>query len=155
MIFECDGTRASVCVLIFTKRGMRKFADALNGTGLKAEDYQCWVSAKVPRRYLRFQLARIADEPLTWTECDGDALAARMTEAKTQTSVRRMMLKTNLNKATLKKACAMLSDTFGADVSDAYRDADWLCFGASSALAPDAIEGDCSVVFEADIPSAG
>lgn len=152
-MLEFDMTRATVCVFIFTKRGMRKFADALNGTGLKAEDYQCWVSAKVPRRYLRFQLARIADEPLAWEDCDGDELSARMAAAKTRTSVRRMMIKTHVDKATLKKGCELLSDKFGADVKSAYRDADWLCVGASSALTTDALADEDSVVFEVDIPT--
>lgn len=155
-MLEFDMTRATVCVFIFTKQGMRKFADALNGTGLTAEDYQCWVSAKVPRRYLQFQLARIADEPLAWEDCDGDEIQARMTEAKTQTAVRRMILKTNVDRATLKKGCELLSDTFGTDVRTAYRDADWLCIGTSSALTPKPIAGEDSVVqrFEVELPIA-
>ena len=151
-MMEFDMTRATVCVFIFTKQGMRKFADALNGTGLQAEDYQCWVSTKVPRRYLNFQLARIADEPLAWEDCDGDEISVRMAEAKTQTSVRRMIIKTRVDKATLKKGCELLSETFGTDVKTAYRDADWLCIGTSSAMSTDAMGGENIVRFEVELP---
>lgn len=150
-MMEFDMTRASVCVFIFTKQGMRKFADALNGDRLTAEDYQCWVSSKVPRRYLRFQLARIADEPLAWETCDADEVSVQMTEAKTQSAVRRMILKTNVDKATLKKGCELLSETFGAAVHTAYRDADWLCIGTSLAMSTESMGGENSVRYEVEL----
>lgn len=138
-MMDRDSTRATLCVIIFTKRGMRQFIDAVNAKDLVAEDFQGWVSARVSRRYFQSQLARLSetDAPLVLNSCTSDELLHQMTEAKASAKAGRLLFRANLGTRAMAAISQTLVKNFGAQFENVHRHADWLCFGA-----PDLVKAD-------------
>ena len=138
-----DKTRKTVCILIFTKRGMTQCVNAINANQLHAEDFFIWISHKVPRNFLAFQLNRI-DEDVTFIDADNrDAVNATMNASKAS-GYKRLCVYAGIPKSEIRRLCTLLKVELHAaakqhgkglsamerrEIQNVHRTAEWICLG--------------------------
>ena len=142
-LMEFDKTRKTVCILIFTKRGMTQCVNAINANKLQAEDFFIWVSNKVPKRFLAFQLSRV-DKDVTCIDEENHATLNATLESFAVAGVKRLRVYAGIPKSEIRRLCTLLKVELNAaskkhgkgltpmqrrEIENVHRTSEWICLG--------------------------